>query len=123
VDPTAALLPALVQNLTASTALFLKTAKRKAQKKSILSKLASDSATLFTVLSAAEWRDTAPRLNRFTAQLFEDRDAASSINQVMLTTWSWDRLVSAKGLAKFLAVGYGAPDIDQQRGGFTIFMF
>jgi hypothetical protein len=122
-DPTAALLPALVQNLTASTALFLKTADREAQKKSILSKLASDSATLFTVLSAADWRDTTPQLNRFTAQLVQDRDAASSINQVMSTTRSWDGLVSAKGLAKFLAVGYGAPDIDQQPGGFTIFMF
>jgi hypothetical protein len=120
---TAALLPALVQNLTASTALFIKTADREAQKKSILSKLATDSATLFTVLSASDWNDTAPTLNRFTKQLVQDRDAASSINQVMSTTRNWDGLVSAKGLAKFLAVGYGAPDIDQQPGGFTIFMF
>jgi hypothetical protein len=120
---TASLLPALVQNLTASTALFIKTADREAQKKSILSKLATDSATLFTVLSAANWNDTTPTLNRFTKQLVQDRDAASSINQVMSTTRSWDGLVSAKGLAKFLAVGYGAPDIDQQPGGFTIFMF
>jgi hypothetical protein len=122
-NPIDALLPALVQNLTASTAMFLKTADREAQKKSILSKLATDSATLFTVLSAANWRDTAPALNRFTAQLVQDRDAASSINQVMSTTRTWNGLVSAKGLAKFLAVGYGAPDIDQQPGGFTIFMF
>jgi hypothetical protein len=41
----------------------------------------------------------------------------------MLTTRTWNGLVSAKGLAKFLAIGYGAPDIDQQPGGFTIFMF
>jgi hypothetical protein len=120
---TAALLPALVQNLNASTALFLKTADREAQKKSILSKLAADSATLFTVLSAATWRDTTPKMNRFTTQLVQDRDAASSINQVTSTTRNWDGLVSAKGLAKFLAVGYGAPDIDQQPGGFTLFMF
>jgi hypothetical protein len=123
INTTDALLPALVQNLTASTALFIKTADREAQKKSILSKLATNSATLFTVLSAANWTDTAPTLNRFTKQLVQDQDAASSINQVMSTTRSWDGLVSAKGLAKFLAVGYGAPDIDQQPGGFTIFMF
>jgi hypothetical protein len=41
----------------------------------------------------------------------------------MSMTRSWDGLVSAKGLAKLLAVGYGAPDIDQKPGGFTIFMF
>jgi hypothetical protein len=132
-----ALLPALVQNLSASTTMFLKTADREAQKNDILSKLATDSATLFAVLSklatdsatlfavlsAGHWRDTAPVLNHFTAQLVQDRDAASSISQVMSTTRTWNGLVSAKGLAKFLAVGYGAPDIDQQPGGFSIFMF
>jgi hypothetical protein len=122
-SPIDALLPALVQNLTASTAMFLKTADREAQKKSILLKLATDSTTLFAVLSAGHWRDTAPVLNRFTAQLVQDRDAASSIDQFMSTTRTWNGLVSAKGHAKFLAVGYGAPDIDQQPGGFTIFMF
>jgi hypothetical protein len=64
-NSTDALLPLLVQKLTALTALFINTADCKAQKKSILSKLATNSATLFAVLSAAKWNDTTPTLNRF----------------------------------------------------------
>jgi hypothetical protein len=42
----------------------------------------------------------------------------------MLTTRTWNGLASAKSLAKFLAVGYGTPNIiNQQPGGFTICMF
>jgi hypothetical protein len=66
-SPIDALLPALIQNQTASTAMFLKTANREAQKKDILSKLATDFATSFTALLVEHWRDTEPVLNCFTA--------------------------------------------------------
>lgn len=94
-----------------------------AKKKSILSRLSKQQAQLFTLISARDWHDYRPRINSSTEGLLEDRDPEKAWNLVQDWTKHWSGQVSKGGLINFLSSGFEAHDVDEQPGGFTLFMF
>jgi hypothetical protein len=113
----------MMRNLTAMTASALKRDAREDRKKSMLSRLLPEAARLFSLLSAQDWQHKDPQLNRFMKQLIADKDSQRALGKMQTQTKRWSGQVSEKGLMGFFAAGYAARDIDEQPGGFTVFMF
>lgn len=84
---------------------------------------APEDEMLFTLLCATGWHDEKPRVPKFMVRLLADKNMTRALNIVESATKKWKGIVSEKGIAKFLASGYIAKDIDDRPGGFTIFMF
>jgi hypothetical protein len=113
----------MMKNLTAITASHLKRDAREDKKKSMLSRLAPEAAKLFDLLSARDWRDSNPRMNRFVKDLVADKDSHRASGVMFTRTKRWSGEISDKGLLNFFANGFAANDIQESPGGFTIFMF
>lgn len=113
----------MMRNLSAMTASALRRDEREVQKKSMLSRLSPEAAKLFPLLSAQDWEHKEPRLNSFMKQLVSDKDSQRALGIMQTQTKKWSGQVSEKGLMGFFSAGYAARDIDEQPGGFTIFMF
>jgi hypothetical protein len=113
----------MMRNLTAMTASALKRDAREVRKKSMLSRLSPEAARLFSLLSAQDWQHKDPSLNSFMKSLVSDKDSQRALGIMQTQTKKWSGQVSDKGLMGFFASGYAARDIDEQPGGFTVFMF
>lgn len=120
-DPT--LLAALLQNVNAMTTQTLQSVEREEKKKSMLSRLTPEAESLFTLISATDWTDRKPVMNKFTKRLLSDKDPVKAFNIVSSATRDWKGTVSERGLAQFFSTGYMATEINIQPGGFTVFMF
>jgi hypothetical protein len=114
---------AMMRNLTAMTSAALKRDKREDKRKSMLSRLSPEAARLFSLLSAQDWHDKDPKLNPFMRQLVSDKDSLRALGIMQTQTKKWSGQVSEKGLMGFFSSGFAARDIDEQPGGFTVFMF
>jgi hypothetical protein len=112
-----------MQGVIAMTKYQRKAFEREASKKSMLSRLSKQQAQLFTLISARNWRDYRPKINSSTEGLLEDRDPEKAWNLVQDWTKHWSGQVSKGGLINFLSSGFEAHDVDEQPGGFTLFMF
>jgi hypothetical protein len=112
-----------MQGVIAMTRYQKKAFERDAKKKSMLSRLSKQQAQLFTLLSARDWHDHRPKINPSTEGLLEDRDPEKAWNLVQDWTRHWSGQVSKGGLINFLSSGFEAHDVDEQPGGFTLFMF
>ena len=113
----------MMRNLTAMTASALKRDAREDRKKSMLSRLSPEAAKLFSLLSAQDWQHKDPKLNSFMKQLVSDKDSQRALGIMQTQTKKWSGQISDKGLMGFFSTGYAARDIDEQPGGFTVFMF
>jgi hypothetical protein len=113
----------MIRNLTAMTASHLKRDAREERKKSMLSRMSPEAKGLFDMLAAKDWRDGNPSMNSFMKHLMADKDANRALSIMRTRTKDWGGQVSEKGLLNFFASGYEAPDIHEQPGGFSIFMF
>jgi hypothetical protein len=113
----------MTDNLTAITASHLRADEKAEKKKSMLSRLAPEAAKLFDLLSAKDWKDSHPKMNRHVKNLVSDRDPQRAKGLLHTTTKSWAGEFCDKGLIAFLGTGYAAADIQASPGGFTIFMF
>jgi hypothetical protein len=113
----------MIKNLTAITASHLKRDAKEDRKRSMLSRLAPEAAKLFDLLSAADWDDSAPKMNSFMKDLISDKDSHRASGIVSTRTKKWSGEISDKGLLGFFANGFAANDIHESPGGFTIFMF
>jgi hypothetical protein len=112
-----------MQGVIAMTKYQKKAYERDAKKKSMLSRLSKQQAQLFTLISARDWHDYRPKINSSTEGLLEDRDPEKAWNLVQDWTKHWSGQVSKGGLINFLSSGFEAHDVDEQPGGFTLFMF
>jgi hypothetical protein len=56
-------------------------------------------------------------------QLVSNKDSLRALGIMQTQTKKWSGQVSKKGLIGFFSLGYAARDIDEQPGGFTVFMF
>ncbi len=112
-----------MQGVIAMTKFQKKAFERNAKKKSMLSRLSKQQAQLFTLLSARDWHDYRPKINPSTEGLLEDRDPEKAWNLVQDWTKHWSGQVSKGGLINFLSSGFEAHDVDEQPGGYTLFMF
>jgi hypothetical protein len=112
-----------MQGVIAMTRYQKKAYEREATKKSMLSRLSKQQAQLFTLLSARDWHDYRPKINPSTEGLLEDRDPEKAWNLVQDWTKHWSGQVSKGGLINFLSSGFEAHDVDEQPGGYTLFMF
>jgi hypothetical protein len=112
-----------MQGVIAMTRFQKKAFERDNKKKSMLSRLSKQQAQLFTLLSARDWHDYRPKINQATEGLLEDRDPEKAWNLVQDWTRHWSGQVSKGGLISFLSQGFEAHDVDEQPGGFTLFMF
>jgi hypothetical protein len=65
----------MIKNLTAITASHLKRDAKEDKKRSMLSRLAPEAATLFDFLSAKDWNDSDPKMNPFLKDLISDKDS------------------------------------------------
>jgi hypothetical protein len=113
----------MMKNLTAITASHLKRDAKEDKKKSMLSRLAPEAAKLFDLLSAKDWRDSNPRINRFVKDLVADKHSHRASGAMFTRTKRWSGEISDKGLLNFFANGFAANGIQESPGGFTIFMF
>jgi hypothetical protein len=101
----------------------LKEKTKEDRKKSILGRLSLEQAALFKLLSAKDWYDEDPQINRFTRKLVEDKDHYKAVDTIASEMRSWAGQISHSQLSHFLSKGYAARDITKSPGGFTIFMF
>jgi hypothetical protein len=113
----------MIDNIQAITASHLRADAKAEKKKSMLSRLAPEAAGMFVLLSAEDWNDSRPKMNRFVKDLVSDRDSQRARGIMQTKTKKWAGEISEKGLIAFLGTGYGAADIQVSPGGFTIFMF
>lgn len=97
--------------------------KREDKKKSLFNKMTSEAEWLFTQLSAKNWKDYKPKLNKFTGRIVADKDLSKAIRLVQQKTSDWRGKVCHKGLVQFLTSGYENHNLHGLPGGFTIFMF
>jgi hypothetical protein len=88
--------------------------------KSVLGKLSERQKDLFSLLSARDWHDAKPSLNRSTEKLLASQNPEKQWN--LIEDWSrrWPGLVSKQGAIQFLSTGYASRELP---GGFTVFMF
>jgi hypothetical protein len=96
--------------------------EREERKKSMLYRMSPEQASLFKLVSARNWSDRSPKLNKFTTKLIEDKDSSKAIATIASETRGWAGQVSPSQLIAFLSGGYAARDITKQPGGFTAFM-
>jgi hypothetical protein len=114
---------AMIRSLQAMTSSQIKRDRKEDKKKSMLSRLAPEAASLFTLLSAKSWKDTDPKLPELTKKILEDRDSNRALGEMKSISKRWNGVVSDKGVLSFLATGFAAADITDAPGGFSIFMF
>jgi hypothetical protein len=94
--------------------------KKESAEKSALGKLSERQKDLFLLLSARDWHERHPRINRSVETLLQSRQPEKQWNLVLDWSRRWPGLVSKQGLIQFLLTGYSSRNLS---GGFTVFMF
>jgi hypothetical protein len=94
--------------------------KKESAEKSALGKLSERQKDLFLLLSARDWHDRNPRLNRSVEALLQSRQPEKQWNLVLDWSRRWPGMVSKQGMIQFLSSGYSSRTLP---GGFTVFMF
>jgi hypothetical protein len=97
--------------------------KQEVMKNSMLSQLSKQQAQLFTLLLARNWHNYRPKINPSTEGLLKDRDPEKAWNLIQDWTKHWSGQVSKGGLINFLSSGFKAHDVNEQPGGYTLFIF
>ena len=100
----------MIDNIQAITASHLRADAKAEKKKSMLSRLAPEAAGMFVLLSAEDWNDSRPKMNRFVKDLVSDRDSQRARGIMQTKTKKWAGEISEKGLiALSLVPGMGLP--------------
>jgi hypothetical protein len=114
---------ALVQNVNELTAYRLEERKTARKKTSMMSRMGPETEKLFKLLSARDWDEKKPDLNKFVTKLMEDKGMSRAIEMVRSEMRQWEGTITDTGLVQFLSGGYICKTMDDRPGGFTIFMF
>jgi hypothetical protein len=88
--------------------------------KSVLGSLPERQKDLFTLLSARDYGDYKPKINKNADRLLKSKNPEKQYN--LISDWSrkWKGMISKPGCTRFLSTGYASLE---NPGGFTIYMF
>lgn len=88
-------------------------------------RLTKEDADLYRYLSAQDFDDKHPTINRFTEGFLSDKDPTKALNlfRGVINRENWDCVPSKNCLIQFFAQGFIGHDFDSMPSGLTLFMF